>query len=434
MRQLLAWKASKHRKPLLLEGPRQVGKTWLLQEFGRQAYGNVAYMDFEATPSLTEIFDGDFDAPRIINQLQLATGTRIVPGDTLIVFDEVQACPAALTSLKYFNERANEYHIACAGSLLGVALQKDSSFPVGKVNFIPVNPLSFDEFLADRQPALADALKTRDWTLLAPFHNRLVGALRDYLFVGGMPEVVARFAENGDYAEARLVQQDILNAYDRDFSKHAPPDEVPRIRAVWASIPRQLAKPQARFTYGELGPGARGRTHGAAIEWLQQAGVVMRVAQVSVPRLPLAGYVETTMFKLYLADVGLLGALGQLDPSVIINGNQAFTELRGAMTEQYAAMQLLDAFARVPNYWANDGGTAEVDFVVQRKQDIVPVEVKANRNLKAKSLAVYNEKYAPALSVRASLAPYASHGTLVDLPLYALSALPDLTVDLAVSP
>ena len=424
MAALRAWRTSARRKPLLVEGPRQAGKTWLLKEFAREAYQRTAYVDFEETPSLTTIFDGDFDAARIISQLQVATDTRIEPGTTLIILDEIQACPQALTALKYFNQRANDYHIACAGSLLGVALHEQASFPVGKVNFIPVNPLSFVEFLrAVGQQPLSEALARPDWALLAPFHDRLVGLLRDYLFIGGMPEAVAVFADTRDYAQARIVQREILQSYDRDFGKHAPPDQVPRIRAVWQSIPGQLARQQHRFTYAQLGPGARGRTYHGAVEWLVQAGVVMAVKRLTVPRIPLSGYEDPNAFKLYLADVGLLGALAELSVSTVIEGNRLFTEFRGSLTEQYAAMQLFTAFGAAPYYWTHGKGTAEVDFVVQRDRDVVPVEVKASVNLKAQSLRVYRDKYAPELSIRSSLAPYKDHGGVIDLPLYGLHAL-----------
>jgi len=425
MTRLTQWKVSPRRKPLLLEGPRQVGKTWLLEEFGRQEYGRTAYLDFEETPTLRAIFDGDFDAARIMSQLQIATGTSISPGDTLIILDEIQECPQALTALKYFNERANEYHIACAGSLLGVALHEQASFPVGKVNFIPVNPLSFTEFLcAIGQGTLAQSLMEQNWTLLAPFHERLVTCLRDYLFVGGMPEAVSVFSQRRDFTQVREVQQEILQAYDRDFSKHAPPEQVPRIRQVWQSIPGQLAKEQRRFAYGQLAPGARSRTHRTAIDWLVQAGVILEVKRVSAPRMPLSGYADADAFKLYMADVGLLGALAGLSASTVIEPDRLFTEFRGSLTEQYAAMQLFTAFGSVPYYWTNGGGTAEVDFVVQRNRDIVPIEVKATRNLRSKSLRVYQDKYTPDMVVRSSLAPYAQHGVLVDLPLYALQTLP----------
>lgn len=427
MIRLKQWKTSSRRKPLLLEGPRQVGKTWLLEELGRQEYQRIAYVDFEETPSLKTIFEGDFDAARIVSQLQIATGVLISPGDTLIILDEIQECPQALTALKYFNERANEYHVACAGSLLGVALHEQASFPVGKVNFIPVNPLSFTEFLcALGENMLAKSLMGQDWDLVAPFHERLITLLREYLFVGGMPEAVVAFAQNQDFAQVREIQQEILRAYDRDFSKHAPSEQVPRIRQVWESIPGQLAKEQQRFAYGQLAPGARSRTHRTAIDWLVQAGVIIEVKRISAPRIPLSGYADPDAFKLYMADVGLLGALAGVGASAVLEPDRLFTEFRGSLTEQYVAMQLFTAFGRAPYYWTNGGGTAEVDFVVQRERDVVPIEVKATRNLKSKSLRVYQDKYAPDMVVRSSLVPHAQHGNLVDLPVYALLTLPAL--------
>ncbi|MDR1513478.1 MAG: ATP-binding protein [Propionibacteriaceae bacterium] len=427
MRQLLDWRASARRKPLLLEGARQTGKTWLLRELGRQAYDQTAYVDFEQTPSLGAIFDGDFDAARIIAQLRVATGVAIQPGNTLVVLDEIQACPRAVTALKYLGEHAGDHHIACAGSLLGVALHAEDSFPVGKVNFVGVGPLTFWEFLrATGEAALADVLRDQDWELLGPFHDRLVAALRDYLFVGGMPEAVRQFAPDRDYSQARAVQLEILHAYDLDFSKHAPAEQVPRLRSIWQAVPGQLAKSQSRFAYSDLGGGARSRSHGAAIEWLAQAGVVVRVNRVGAPRMPLAGYADQSAFKLFLADVGLLGALAGLDATAVLQPNRLFTEFKGALVEQYAATQLTAAFGTPPHYWSNAGGLAEVDFVVQRADDTVPVEVKAGRNLKAQSLRVYREKFTPALAVRASLAPHQRHAGLVDLPLYALQALPRL--------
>jgi predicted AAA+ superfamily ATPase len=428
MTKLEDWHASARRKPLLLEGPRQAGKTWLLRELGRRSYDQTAYVDFEQTPSAGAIFDGDFDADRIIGQLQIATGVKLTPGRTLIVLDEVQACPRALTSLKYLGEHAGGHHIACAGSLLGVALHAESSFPVGKVNFIPVGPLSFAEFLrAQGEVALADALTAENWDSLAPFHERLVRLLRDYMFVGGMPEVAAEFAASRDYSLAREIQLEILKAYDRDFSKHAPSAQVPKIRAVWQSIPAQLAKGQRRFSYAGLGPGARSRTHLEAIEWLAQAGVVHQVTRAAAPRQPLAGYADSSAFKLFLADVGLMGALAGLSAQAVIDPGRLFTEFRGSLTEQYAASELSAAFGAAPRYWTNSSGSAEVDFLVERDQDIVPVEVKAGLNLKSQSLRVYRQKFEPRLAVRASLAPYARRGTVVDLPLYALQTLPTLS-------
>jgi predicted AAA+ superfamily ATPase len=427
MAQLRAWRTAPNRKPLILQGARQVGKTWLLSQFGAEDYQSVAYVDFEASPTVGRLFDGDLDIPTVVAGLRLATGVDIQPGKTLIVFDEVQACPRALTALKYFHDQANDYHVVCAGSLLGVALHQGTSFPVGKVTFLQVNPLTLAEFLqATGQGRFVEPLAAHDWTLLAPFHDRLVGLLRDYLFVGGMPEAVAAFAQGQNHAAARAVQLDILEAYDRDFSKHAPAGQVPRIRAVWGSIPGQLAKEHRRFAYGPVAQGARSRTHGAAIDWLVQAGVAVASKRVSAPRLPLSGAVDPAAFKLFVVDVGLLGALSALPSATVIEGDRLFTEFRGALVEQYAAMEFRSTLGAALHYWTNGGGTAEVDFLIQRDHDVVPVEVKAGRNPKSQSLRVYREKYNPGLSVRSSLAPYARTEHLVDLPLYALAGLPTL--------
>lgn len=429
MSRLRVWKQSDQRKPLLLEGARQVGKTWTLREFGRQEYARVAYFNFEETPSLAGLFAGDIDIRRLLGQLQIETGTQITPGDTLIVFDDIQECPRALTALKYWHERANQYHVACAGSLLGVALHQQSSFPVGQVWFQPVRPLSFAEFLdAIGQSGLQAALEARDWASLRPFHERLVSHLRDYLFSGGMPEAVAAFAATSDYSQVRQIQLDILQAYDRDFSKHAPTEQVPRLRQVWQAVPAQLAKEQTRFAYSVLKPGARSRTHQTAIDWLTQAGVIVQVRRVGVPRLPLSAYFDPA-FKLYLLDVGLLGALAGLSPATVVRGNQLFTEFSGALTEQYVAQELLAAFSSVPSYWTNGGGTAEVDFVVARGEQVIPIEAKATVNLKAQSLRIYREKYSPPLAIRASLHLFQRHDGLIDLPLYAVMTIPSLDAD-----
>ncbi|MDR2619603.1 MAG: ATP-binding protein [Propionibacteriaceae bacterium] len=422
--QLEAWKRAENRKPLVLRGARQVGKTWLAKEFGKRYYQQTAYINFEETPSLAAIFEGDFDIPRIVAALRAATEIDILPGETLIILDEIQECPRALTALKYFNEKANDYHIIAAGSLLGVALHEGSSFPVGKVTFLDIGPLSLAEFIqALGHDQLWRSVAESNWELMSVFHDRLVSLLRDYLFVGGMPAAVLAFATNLDYQAARTEQSEILKAYDSDFSKHSPAEQVPKIRAVWESIPRQLAKERKRFFYGDVASGARARSHETAIEWLAQAGVVERVRQISAPRLPLTGYDENDAFKLFLVDVGLLGALAALPTAAVINGSAIFTEFRGALTEQYVATQLKQQLGASPRYWTNGQNSAEVDFVIQRGLDIIPIEVKANRNLKSKSLQVYREKFAPPLAIRTSLAPYARSTSLVDLPLYALATL-----------
>ncbi|MDR1430772.1 MAG: ATP-binding protein [Propionibacteriaceae bacterium] len=421
---LLDWRASRHRKPLLLQGARQVGKTWLLREFGRRHYRACAYVNFESNPSIAGLFSGDIDLPRIISGLGVASGVDIVPEDTLVILDEIQECPRAVTALKYFAEDAPQYHIAGAGSLLGVALGSGLSFPVGKVDSFTVHPLSFAEFCAALgEDALLRVLAERDWDLANTFHERYVSLLRDYLCIGGMPEVVARFAANRSYPDARAAQNGILDAYLRDFAKHAPIEQVPRIAAVWESVPSQLGKQSGRFVYGQIASGARGRQYEAALGWLVGAGLVHRVKRITAPRLPLSGYGDVAAFKLYAVDVGLLTAMTKLSAAVVLEGNRLFTEFKGALAEQYVCQELVAAHGEVPHYWTNGSGGAEVDFVVAAADSVIPVEVKAERNLKAKSLRVYREKYSPSLAVRTSLAPFADSGSLIDLPLYAVSTL-----------
>jgi predicted AAA+ superfamily ATPase len=424
MAELIKWKNSPRRKPLLLRGARQVGKTWLLKELGRREYQNVAYANFEENPSLGSIFVGDLTPSDLLVGLRAATETPIAPEGTLIVLDEIQACPRALTALKYFNEQANGYHVAAAGSLLGVAAHANESFPVGQVSFLRVNPLSFIEFLrARRRLELADVLESGAWDVVAALHQRCLASLAEYMVVGGMPEVVSTFIESSDFAEARSVQNEILVAFDNDFSKHVPTHQLPRVRAVWAAIPRQLAREQKRFRYSDLGPGARARSHETAIEWLSKAGLVHRVPQVTAPRLPLPSYEESAAFKLFVLDVGLLGAMSGLSPRVAIQGDALYTEFKGSLTEQYVEMHLAALGGGAPHYWANDAGRAEVDFLVQADHRLVPIEAKAGVATQAKSLKVYRDKFSPAVSVRTSLLPYRRESGLVNLPLYALERL-----------
>ncbi|MCL2783754.1 MAG: ATP-binding protein [Propionibacteriaceae bacterium] len=426
MADLAAWRTSPYRKPLVLEGARQVGKTWCLKQLGERYYDNIAYINFEATPSLASIFDGDLDVRQIVAGLSAATGVPIEPGKTLIILDEVQDVPRAVTSLKYFAEQAPQQHVVAAGSLLGVALHKGASFPVGKVDFLTVRPLTFAEFAqAVGQGSLIAALADGDWPVINALHDRYVTILRDYLCVGGMPEAVARFADARDFVGARQVQQSVINAYERDFSKHAPIDEVPRIADVWRSLPSQLAKANGRFIYGDVTPGARGRQYEAAILWLKQAGLIHVVRQLTAPRLPLAAYEDKAIFKLFAVDTGLLVAMSGLDVSAVTQGNRLFTEFKGTLTEQYACQELVALMGRAPHYWMSGPGGAEIDFVAQLANDIVPIEVKAERNLRAKSLQVYRAKYDPPVAVRMSLMPHTVHECLIDLPLYAAGRLND---------
>jgi predicted AAA+ superfamily ATPase len=424
MDELIRWKGSARRKPLLLRGARQVGKTWLLKEFGRREYQNVAYANFEENPSLGGLFAGDLAPQELLVGLRAAIGTPIKPAETLIVLDEVQACPRALTALKYFNEQAGEYHVAAAGSLLGVASHQGESFPVGQVSFLAVNPLSFGEFLRARGRAeLAELLDQPNWAVVAALHQRFVASLREYMVVGGMPEVVAAFAEAADFAVARTVQTEILAAFDHDFSKHVPAEQLPKVRAVWAAVPRLLAREQKRFRYSDLAGGGRARSHEAAVQWLSDAGLVHRVARVTAPRLPLPSYEQAAAFKLFLLDVGLLGAMSRLSGQVAVQGDAIYTEFKGSLTEQYVDMHLVALLGHAPHYWANEAGRAEVDFLVQLDHRLVPIEARAGLNAQAKSLKVYRDKFAPPVCVRASLLPYRRQSWLVNLPLYAVERL-----------
>jgi predicted AAA+ superfamily ATPase len=424
---LARWKAGRRRKPLIIRGARQVGKTWLMREFGRLCYKSTAYIRFEKNPRMRALFSGDMDVRRILTGLELEAGCRINPKNTLIVFDEIQDCPDALTSLKYFNEAAPEYDIMAAGSLLGVSLHPEASFPVGKVEFLNLYPLSFSEFLlAAGEERLRALVRNLDWEMMKVFRDKLVSYLKMYFYVGGMPEVVREFSEGRDFRLARKIQNGILESYQQDFSKHIPVSHLQKVRQLWASIPSQLARENKKFIYKEVQKNATASTLSLSLEWLSNCGLIHKISRVSKPAQPLMGYANTGAFKLFLCDTGLLSAMSALDAKIILEGDALFTEFKGALTEQYACqeMKLLDN-AEIA-YWANDGATAEVDFVLQLGSRVMPVEVKAATNLKAKSLAVYREKFKPATEVRASLAEYKKTGNLIDVPLYALGELANI--------
>lgn len=427
MAALTAWKTSARRKPLILQGARQVGKTWLLREFGRRHYSSIAYANFEENEALASLFDGDLDPQRILIALRAVLDSPISPGDTLLILDEIQACPRALTALKYFQEQANEHHVVCAGSLLGVAIHEGTSFPVGKVSFLDINPLSFREYLTARgHQEMANLLETADWDVINAVHQRFLTVLNEYMVVGGMPEVVTTFIAEESFAAAREVQNEILRSFDRDFSKHVPTEQLPKVRSVWSSIPAPLAKEQKRFRYANLGPGARARSHETAVDWLVQAGLALRVDQVTAPRLPLPSYQDAAAFKLFGFDVGLLGAMSQLSPAVATQGDRLYTEFKGSLAEQFVASELHDRLGRPLHYWANQQGRAKVDFLIQREQHIVPIEVKSGQSNQAKSLRVFRDKYAPEMSVRASLQPYKRESWVINLPLYAIGEVTTL--------
>ena len=420
---LRKWKSGTGRKPLILRGARQVGKTWLMREFGRECYGRTVYADLDADATIRAIFEQDIDVERIIRGLELAYGGRIDPDDTLIILDEIQEVPRALSSLKYFCERMPQYHIVAAGSLLGVALHEGTSFPVGKVDFLPLYPLTFKEFLgATGKDNLLELLETRDFELIKAFRQEFVECLKQYYFVGGMPEATARFSANMGYTEVREIHKRILLAFEMDFSKHAPSREVPRLRMIWQGIPAQLAKENRKFVYGLMREGARAKDYEMALLWLSDCGLIHRVSRVSKPDLPLRAYEDTKAFKVYLLDVGLMSAMSGLTPGTLLEGSNVFTEFKGALTEQYVCQQLVAAGMPL-FYWARERGNAEVDFVMQRGEDVLPIEVKAETNLRAKSLKVYHEMYHPSLSVRTSMADYERQDWLLNLPLYAVALL-----------
>lgn len=424
MNRLDTWKDSRRRKPLVLKGARQTGKTWLLKEFGATRYANLAYVDLYASERARRIFDGDFDARRIISALQVETGQSIEPGSTLLVLDEVQEAPRALTSLKYFLQDVPEYHVAAAGSYLGIARHEGSSYPVGKVNTLNLRPLSFLEFLDAIDEGQASlALRKHGAQGIDPaLVDKLRLLLKDYLFVGGMPEVVDAYAQSRDYEEARGIQEEILENYDSDFSKHAPTRILERMRMVWATLPTQLAKENRKFVYGAVRPGARARDFEESIQWLCDYGVASRVRRVAALRTPLAGYVDEGAFKLFCVDVGLLAALAHLPVGAVLGDSTLFTEFKGSLTEQYVFEQLV-AEEYEPMYWSSDTGRAEVDFAVEEGGTPLAIEVKAAENLQAKSLKVARERFGLERCVRTSLSGYRDEGWLVNVPLWAIGVL-----------
>jgi len=418
---LKKWKEDKFRKPLIVRGARQVGKTWLLQEFGRTSYVKFIYVNFEESPSLQTIFTNDFDIERIITVLQIHAQMTITAEDTLIVLDEIQSAERGVTSLKYFCEKAPQYHVIAAGSLLGMGLHSQVSFPVGKVDFLDLRPLSFSEFLlSQNEKALVDALKAKNWSVVSMFTEKLKECLRYYFYVGGMPEVVDAFAQTRDWQLVRRIQNRILNSYEGDFSKHAPNETVPRIRMVWQSIPSQLAKENKKFVYGVIREGARAKDFELAIQWLTDCGLLLKSHRVSKPGIPLAAYQDISVFKLFLHDVGLLGAMAGLNVRTIIEGDEIFTEFKGALTEQYVMQQLRLDSERYIGYWTNDRSTSEVDFVIQEEGEVIPIEVKSGENLKAKSFRLFCEKYKPSKAIRTSLSDYKEESWMANVPLYAI--------------
>ena len=421
---LLKWKNNAHRKPLVIKGARQVGKTWLMKEFGNNEFESVAYINFEKVTQLADLFETDFDIQRILRSIQLTTGIIPQVGKTLIILDEIQSVKRGLLALKYFHEDAPEYHVMAAGSLLGLSIHKNDSFPVGKINFLDLYPLSYQEFLwAIGKTALLDTLKSRDWTLIKAFKGQYIDLLKQYYYIGGMPEVVDAYIRNGDYKEVRTIQNAILESYDKDFSKHPPLDTVPRIKMVWNALPSQLAKENRKFIYGAIKSGGRAKEFELAIMWLQDAGLIYKVNRVSNASLPLGGFEDISAFKLFMVDVGLLGAKSGLDAKTLIDGNEIFGQYKGALTEQYVLQQLKSMDEIATCYWTPDQGIAEIDFLIQISGHLIPVEVKAAENLKAKSLGSFLDKYHPKISIRTSMSDYRKELTMTNIPLYSVGLI-----------
>lgn len=420
IKELYEWKENNDRKPLVILGARQVGKTWLMKEFGKEAYKKCAYVNFEDNDDLRGMFEHDFDIQRIIANLQWATDVTI-DEDTLIILDEIQEAPRGITVLKYFQEKAPQYHVIAAGSLLGIAMHKNDSFPVGKVDFMHLYPLSFYEFLnAIGEKKMVDLLQAKDWTMLTMVRAKFEERLRQYYFVGGMPAAVLAFVNDGDLNKVRTIQKSIIEAYERDFSKHAPAIEVPRIRMVWHSIPSQLSKENRKFIYGMIKEGARAKDFELAIEWLKDAGLIYKVNRCKKAQLPLAAYEDFSAFKMFLSDIGLMGAMSNIPLQSLLNGNMLFSDFKGALTEQFVLQQMKTNQSLSIYYWSADNSRGEIDFLVQQEEKVIPIEVKAEENLQAKSLRVFVERNPGLKGYRFSMSPYREQDWLVNYPLYSV--------------
>ena len=421
---LIEWKNDKNHKPLVLEGARQVGKTWLMKEFGRTQYKKVAYINFDRNEKMCKVFETDLDTNRLITAIELDVEFKITPEDTLIIFDEIQECPRAITSLKYFNEDAPQYDIIAAGSLLGVAHHFGTGFPVGKVEFLRLYPLSFTEFLdAMGKEQFVELIEKQDFEMIKLFNTKFEDLLKQYTYIGGMPEVVQDFVNNKDFKKVRTIQKRILSSYEKDFSKHIPANTVEKVRMLWNSVPTQLAKDNKKFIYNAIKKGARAKEFETALTWLKDAGLIYQVYKITKPGLPIGAYEDLDSFKLFVLDVGLLGALVNLDAKTILDRYEIFQEFKGAMAEQYVLQQFKTIKDLPVYYWTNETSRSEVDFVIQINSKVVPVEVKAATNLKARSLKIYMEQFKPEIALRTSLADYKTTDNLIDLPLYTVESI-----------
>ena len=429
---LLEWKSSKERKPLIVRGVRQVGKTYILQEFGRKEYNNAAYFNFEEDPALDDFFQQKLDPGPIIANLSLYLDREIRPGNDLIIFDEIQASNNALNALKYFSEQAAEYHIAAAGSLIGITLSRPRSFPVGKVNFLDMYPLTFLEFLdALGKSGLRRLIETKNEfsPFPQPFHDELVNLLGKYFFVGGLPEPVKLFVETGSLNDVRSNQKDIIDSYLLDFSKHAITSDIPKLTMIWDSIPTQLAKENKRFVFSAIRKSARAREYEGALQWLEKAGLIYKSHQVTIPKKPLKGYMNRSSFKVFVFDVGILGAMVKLAPQLLIEKDRLFTEFKGAFVENYVAQQLRSEKQIDLYYWTSERKKAELDFLCEFGSQIYPLEAKAGINPKSKSLNSYDKQFSPSILSRTTLLNLRHDGRILNYPLYAITLFPKLYAD-----
>lgn len=430
LKDLIQWKSSPSRKPLIIKGVRQCGKTYLLKEFGKLCYDNYVYFNFEETEALKAVFEKDYATSRILFELGLFAGKTIKPETTLIILDEIQECGRAITSLKYFCENAPSYHIVCAGSLLGIALQKQLSFPVGKVDFLTLYPMSFSEFLyATENRDLAEYISNfkKGDSIPEAVGNKLEDLLRQYYVTGGMPEVVLTWCNTKNIEQVESVQQSIINSYELDFAKHAPSKDFPKLSAIWRSIPEQLAKDNTKFIFSHVKKGWRSKDLEDALEWLVSAGLVYKVSRIEKPFMPLSSYSDDTAFKLYMADVGILRKLSRLPYEVVLDATPTYREFKGSMTENYVLCELMNSVTDAAYYWSS-GNTAEVDFVIQHRTDIVPIEVKSEKNVRARSLSEYKRKYEPRFCVKTSMKTETNGDSVLNIPLYMISAIKNFLI------
>lgn len=420
---LKKWKTNSNKKPLIIKGARQVGKTWIMKEFGEKYYQSVAYINFDGNEKMKNLFELDYDIERIISGLELESGIPIEKQKTLIIFDEVQEVPKALSSLKYFYEEQPDYHIVAAGSLLGVALHEGTSFPVGKVDFLELYPLDFKEFLmATGNQKYLNLIEKQNFDLLESFKNKVIELLKIYFIVGGMPEVVFNYTQNKNILETREIQNKILASYEQDFSKHAPNNIVPRIKMLWNSIPSQLAKENKKFIYGLIRQGSRAKDYELALSWLIDCGLIYKVTRVNKPGIPLKHYEDISAFKLFVLDIGLLNAMSELDPKIVLEGNKLFEEFKGSCTEQYVSQQLIASDIGI-YYFTNDLSKGEIDFIINYNGMVIPIEVKSSNNLNSRSLSSFVSKYDIKKAVKFSLGSYKQNEIVINIPLYSANYL-----------